>query len=305
MPVPLLNNEDADAGVVRDDGKLWLQVSLWPHWYRFSGTDLDHLKPLPEARRDASFSRPHGDDAYWTDGIWQDDSGNFHAVIHIEYDYAVPRRAFLWRRRIGLATSRDHGATWHYDGDILTTNPNRTGCPAPDCADFGCGDTYLFIDRRKGYFYLFYMTAWIGPDGARTAQTISVARSPLSAGMAPGSWTKWDHGTWTQPGLGGSEAAVFTGADSSVIQFNDYLNAYVAIGRDSNGAAWIAACPDLDRQDWSPRDYHFPQRLYWYNWPIDPVTGDRYEIGRTFRLYSSQANVDGIGSKYMSVTLSR
>lgn len=305
VAAPQFNSEDADAGVVCDGGSLWVQTSLWPRWRRFAGPDLDHLNPLPDARRDASFNRPNGDDAYWTDGMWMDASGKFYAIIHIEYDYAWPRRGFLWRRRIGLATSEDHGANWHYEGDILTTNPARAGRPSARFADFGCGDTYLFVDRRKGFFYLYYMTAWVDAgSGARTGQAMSVARSPMSARMAPGSWVKWSGGKWTEPGLGGAEAAVFPGADSAVVQFNSYLNAYLAIGRDSNGNPWVTTCPALDGQDWEPRNHHFPQRLYWYNWPIDPVAKDRYEMGQTFRVYSSQANVGGVGSKYMDITLS-
>ena len=304
VAAPQFNNEDADAGVVQDGANLWVQTSLWPNWRRFLGSDFDHLVAQPDAQRDASFNQPNGDDAYWTDGMWEDSTGKFYAIIHIEYHYAVPRTAFLWQRRVGLATSKDQGANWHYEGDILTTNPARPGSPGTGFFDFGCGDTYLFVDRRQGFFYVFYMTAWVeSSTGWRTAQAMSVARCPISANMAPGSWVKWNGSTWTAPGLGGVEATVFSGADSAVVHFNSYLNAYVALGRDTNGSSWIANCSTLDGEDWQPRDYTFPQRLYWYNWPVDPVTHDRYEIGQNFRVYSSQANVNGVGSKYMDVAL--
>lgn len=306
VPAPLFNNEDADAGVVQDGTTLRVQTSLWPHWRRFAGPDLDHLHVLPEALRDASFNQPNGDDAYWTQGMWKDASGKYCAVIHIEYHYHVPRRAFLWRRRIGLATSSDQGAHWHYEGDILTTNPARTGSPRAGLVDFGCGDTYLFVDRPHGFFYLYYMTAWVdGRSGERSAQAMSVARSPVSARMAPGSWVKWSGGQWNEPGLGGAEAPVFEGADSAVVHYNTYLKAYLALGRNSDGTAWITTCPSLESEEWQPRYRQFPQRLYWYNWPIDPLTRDRYEIGQSFRVYSSQANVDGVGSKYFDLTLRR
>jgi hypothetical protein len=304
VAAPQFNHEDADAGVVRDGGNIFVQLALWPHWYRFSGPDLDHLNPLSEARRDASFNRPHGDDSYWTDGIWKDPAGRLYAIVHIEYDYAHPRMGFLWRRRIGLATSDDKGANWHYEGDILTTNPKRSRRPSPNFVDFGCGDTYLFVDQRNGFFYLFYMTAWVDArSGARVNQTMSGARSPITARMAAGSWMKWNGTGWTEPGLGGAEADIFPGADSAVVHFNTYLNTYIAMGRDSDGSSWITACPSLDREQWGTRNYRLPQRLYWYNWPVDSVTGDRYEIGQAFRIYSSQANVNGVGSKYMNVTL--
>lgn len=303
VPAPQFDSEDADAGVIQDGGTLRVQTALWPKWRRFAGPDLDHLHPLPDAERDGSFNRPHGDDAYWTQGMWKDASGKFYAIIHIEYHYRVPRKAFLWRRGIGLATLSDQGAHWHYEGDIVTTNPKRAGTPRAGLVDFGCGDTYLCADRRHGFFYLFYMTAWVDPHtGERIEQEMNVARSPS---MAPGSWAKWSGGTWTERGLGGVEASVFSGTDSAVVHFNTYLNAFVAIGRDSAGQSWITTCPALDDEDWQPRDYHFPQRLLWYNWPIDPLTHDRYEIGQNLRLYSSQANVGGVGSKYFDLTLHR
>jgi len=103
--VPLLNHQDADAGVTQEGPFLWLQSALYPKWERFRGTTLDDLQPLPEAQRDASFNKPNGDDAYWTNGIWQDTTGKRYSIVHIEYNYAIPRTAFLWKRRIGLATS--------------------------------------------------------------------------------------------------------------------------------------------------------------------------------------------------------
>lgn len=304
VATPLFDHADADAGVVREGANFWVQTSLWPDWWRYRGTNLDNLTAQQPAQRDASFDQPHGDDAYWTNGMWKDAAGKIYAIIHIEYDYAKPRRAFLWRRRIGLATSEDQGAHWHYAGDILTTNPARSGAPRRGCVDFGCGDTYLFVDRRNGFFYLFYMTAWIEADsGQRLAQAVNVARSPISAKLAPGSWVKWSGDSWKQPGLGGTESPVFAGADSAVVHFNTYLKAFVAFGRDSSGRAWLTSCSSLATENWQPRDDRFPPRLFWYNWPINPQTLDRYEIGQKFRIYSSQANVDGVGSKYMNVIL--
>ena len=305
VQVPLLDTEDADAGVIQDGATLWVQTSLYPDWRRYSGTNLDNLVAQPEAVRGSSFTQPNGDDAYWTDGMWMDSNGAFWAIIHVEYDYTVPRTAYLWKRRVGLATSTDQGATWSYVGDILTPNPARPGAPSPasDFQDFGDGDTYLFVDRRGGYFYLYYLTAWVyTPTGWRTGECMSVARCAISDAMAPGKWFKWSGGAWTQPGLGGFEDAVFTPTDMCAIHFNTYLNAFVAIGHDSNSQSWISTCSDITQQNWAARDYTFPQRLYWYNWPVDPVTNDTFEIGQNFRLYSSQADTGEVGTKYFTIT---
>jgi hypothetical protein len=301
---PLFNTEDADAGVVQNGSTLFVQTALYPTWYRTSGTTLDNLAALPNATRDSTFTQPHGDDAYWSNEIWVDANGTWWAINHIEYDYAVPRQAFLWTRRIGLATSTNQGATWSYVGDILTTNPSRPGSPGTGYQDFGCGDTYLFIDRRGGYFYLYYLTAWVqSSTGNRVDEVMSVARCAITDAMQPGKWFKWSGGTWTQAGLGGIEDTVFTPTDQCVVHFNTYLNTFVAIGHDSNSQSWITTCTDITMQNWQARNYTFPQRLYWYNWPVDPVTHDPYEIGQNFRLYSSQADTSGNGTKYFPISL--
>jgi hypothetical protein len=316
VSVPLLNTEDADAGVIQDGPTLWVQTSLYPNWYRASGTTLDNLVAQPQGTRDSSFTQPNGDDAYWTDAMWEAPNGTYYAIIHVEYDYAVPREAFLWKRRIGVATSTNQGATWTYLGDIITPSPNRPGAPTPTSSyqDFGCGDTYLFVDRTGGYFYLYYMTAWVNSaTGTRSNQVMSVARCAISSLMAPSSWYKWSGGTWTQPGIGGLEdpvfagtgyvaGAIFSGTDMSVVHFNTYLNEYVAIGHDTSNACWISTCTNITTQNWQPANYTFPQRLYWYNWPVDPVTNNPFEIGQTFRLYSSQADTSGVPTKYFTVT---
>jgi hypothetical protein len=322
VSVPLLNTEDADAGVIQDGSTLWVETSLSPGWFRFAGTTLDNLIAQPNAVRDpTTFNQPNKDDAYWTDSIWQDPSGVWYAIIHIEYDYAKPYTPFLWKRRIGVASSTDQGANWTYAGDIITPNPNRAtlptvmGAPSASFQDFGCGDTYMFVDRRGGYFYLYYLTAWVySSTGWRTNEVMSVARCAITDEMAPGKWYKWSGATWTQPGLGGAEDAVFDGTapaantpflgtDMSVVHFNTYLNAFVAIGHDSNSQAWISTCNDITKQQWTAGDYTFPQNLYWYNWPVDPVTHDPYEIGQNFRLYSSNANTSN-ASKYFPITFS-
>jgi hypothetical protein len=60
----LLNSEDADAGVIQNGPTLWVETSLYPLWYRFSGTTLDNLTAQPVAVRDpTTFNQPNKDDA--------------------------------------------------------------------------------------------------------------------------------------------------------------------------------------------------------------------------------------------------
>lgn len=294
------NTSDCDLGIVNNKNRLWVQTSWWPDWRRYVGTTMDNIVQVENAVRDSSFIQPHGDDAYWTGGIWADDHGVWYAPVHIEYDYATPWSYPHWTRRMGLATSRDLGAHWHFEGDILTTDPTAPK-PDPTFSDFGDGDHRMFIDEPGGYAYLYYERGWSSPDDGNLHDSyMAVARSRLRDRLAPGSWEKWYDGAWSEPGLGGLDSEVAAGATVFLsVHYNTYLRRYVLL--DVSGV-WTAT--DLNRQNWQVVGA-FPSRIYWYNTPIDDQTWQRWRIGRSLRLYSSQTHVDNVDSKYMPIAFSR
>ncbi|GCE21970.1 carbohydrate binding domain-containing protein [Dictyobacter kobayashii] len=296
-PFTQMNNEDLDPGVLHDGSNLWVIYSSGENIvHRLEGTTMDNLVEQSNGVLDSSFNKPYGDDRYWFGGMWSDGS-TWYATVHIEFHYGSGN--FNHFRRIDMATSTDHGATWHDQGDILTSDNSYNQSDYPNgYIDFGDGDQKLFVDTASGYFYIYYMHAWVDTTQDVRYQSMRVARCPISAKMAPGCWEKWYNNSWTQPGLGGRDSDVFTNEDSSTVFYDTYLHKYVAIG---NFGAFISTATDLNTQNWTPREAFATGRLQWYNWPIDPTTWDRYTIGQSFRLYSASNDADG-QTKYMTVT---
>lgn len=298
----IFDDEDVDTGIIREGDSLWVIYSNGANQVRrFRGPDIDHLNTLPDGQLDPSFSQPHGDDRYWLSGLWSDGS-TWYATVHVEFNYNSIPVGFNWFRRIGLATSTDQGANWHYVGDIITSpNPTDIGGYPGAYYDFGDGDQKLFVDYAGGYFYVYFMTAWVyKATGVRT-ETMRVARCPIDAKMAPGAWRKWYQDSWSQPGLGGFDSDVFPDEDSSTVFYSTYLRRYVAVG---NYGSFLALATDLNTQNWTPRVSFAPGRLIWYNWAFDPATDSKMTVGQNFRIYSADAGAEsGLApTKYMSVT---
>src|SRR5260370_32770583 len=200
----LFNNSDNDVGIVQTSSGLWVQASgtfgspdyceYSTEWDRYKGTTMDNLVQQPNSVLDSSFTQPNGDDKYWSSGVWQDARGIWYTPVHVEYSYGVkPNQSCTYpdhKRRIGLATSTDQGAHWHYQGDILTYDPNLPK-PNPIYYNFGDGDLRLFVDSAAGYFYIYYLTGWTDPIHSQLLNPyMAVARSPIHAQMAPCSLTK-------------------------------------------------------------------------------------------------------------------
>lgn len=305
------NYLDVDPGIVKDGSDLWVVYTGGGggdgRIFRFKGTTMDNLVAQPDGQLDSSFTKPNGDDKYWLGGTWRDPAnGKWYATVHVEFKYEG-KPYFTHYRRMGLATSTDKGATWHYEGDILTSdNPYVKSDFDGNFYDFGEGDHKLYVDTAGGYFYLFYQSAWVDKRDGNRYGAMRVARSPISSKMAPGSWTKWYKGAWTESGLGGHDSDVFNYADSAVVFYNTYLGKFVAIINRFDGNAAISTATDLSAQNWSaPEKFHDPSsgtnRLKWYNVPVD-ANGERQQLGQSFRLYSSQSYSGNVNTKYMNVT---
>ncbi|HVM48288.1 MAG TPA: hypothetical protein VMU04_09685 [Candidatus Acidoferrum sp.] len=311
VAVPEFNCLDIDPAVVCEGGQLEVVYGAGGAEHlrirRFAGPDLDHLHALPDGKRDASFTQPFGDDSYWVSAAWVEPrTHRWLATVHVEFRYhSTPAPNFHHFRRIGLASSADHGATWHYEGDILTSdNPLDPAAFPGHFYDWGCGDQKLYVDARHGWFYLWYMHSWVHKQTGLRYQSMRVARCRIADRMAPGAWTKWYRGAWSQPGLGGHDSDVFVNADNTTVTYNKWLKRYLALGTTMQGTEYVATCRDLGKQDWTPMQQlaQSPRRLLWYNFALDPAR-DRWTTGKTFRLYSSCCHVAGLATKYMEVTL--
>src|ERR1017187_512022 len=138
---------------IRMDGELWEFRSQWitnlGTTARYKGPDIDHLVRVEDG------TYPDGMTACWfLGGMWYDEADRkLHAPMHVEQD--GPRRDYPGCRKIALATSTDKGKTWHYEGDIVTS---ETYYYAPDFFKFsgssygtGVADFGFYVDARAGY----------------------------------------------------------------------------------------------------------------------------------------------------------
>lgn len=310
VELPQYMNMDGEASYIIEDGEIWMLYSEFRNnnvnHKRFKGTSLDDLKEQEDGHFDSSFVKVHGDDKYWLCGLWADhDTGIWYALIHDEYNYVDPSHV----RNIQLAESKDKGITWTLKEIVLTSDDPETKDYNPGrYMSFGVGDQKLFVDEKGGYFYLYYMNAWIdtvdGTAFANNYKTVSVARAPISGKMARGTWQKWYNGEWSQPGIGGHDSPLFTPPSTAAfVTYNTYLNRYIAFGMKKNSSdGFISTCTDMNLQNWTqPVKFIDAADMQWYQWVIDPTTLSRHVTGQTFRLYGGSAETKT--PTYRTITL--
>ncbi len=143
-------------------------------------------------------------------GTWVDpDTGNWYGLVHNEFT-PQPFGDGIHYDAIDYAESTDQGRTWAIKGHALTspysTTRGDTAAFPQQTYYYGDGDQRLFVDTASGYFYVYYGSRVVDKNGSWKAFYEHVARAPISAKMAPGSWQKWYDGSWSQPGTGGKES---------------------------------------------------------------------------------------------------
>ncbi|WP_441246999.1 RICIN domain-containing protein [Kitasatospora sp. McL0602] len=143
-------------------------------------------------------------------GVWVDpDTGDWYGLVHNEFT-PQPFGDGLHFDAIDYTVSTDQGRTWAVKSHVITspysTTRGDTAAFPNQTFSYGDGDQRLFVDTASGYFYVYYGSRLIDKGGSWKAFYEHVARAPISAKMAPGSWQKWYDGAWAQPGVGGQES---------------------------------------------------------------------------------------------------
>ncbi|MGW6690554.1 RICIN domain-containing protein [Streptomyces sp. NPDC054961] len=143
-------------------------------------------------------------------GVWVDpDTGDWYGLVHNEFT-PQPFADGLHYDGIDYAVSKDQGRTWTIKDHVITsrysTKRGDNSAFPQQTFDYGTGDQRLFVDTASGYFYAFYGSRIVDKGGSWAAFYGHVARAPISAKLAPGSWQKWYDGAWSEPGLGGRES---------------------------------------------------------------------------------------------------
>ncbi|GIO64199.1 discoidin domain-containing protein [Paenibacillus cineris] len=219
------NYEQADNGgswikynTSTDLGKLntnWGTPVTYNSYWNRSGTinyKIDETYGIPT---------PYQDDHNDGIGIWVDpDTGYWYSLTNDEYQFnpfATGNPTNNQRIATGVHNNRvlsmystDKGKTWNLIGQVATSPWNdsdeavtASGFPGKTWS-YGVAGTRFFVDNVNGYFYVLYNNHINWKTGYSNVLTyFHLARSPISAKMAEGSWDVWYNGTWTRSALKG------------------------------------------------------------------------------------------------------
>lgn len=216
---PLLGQGKGILGGVRVERRL-------VHGWTMRGLPLDEWTPEDVARATSS-ARPGGTTGLEAtyppigsgysqrnfcdlSGVWVDpDTGDWYGLVHNEFTRSrsatasttTPSTTRSPRTRAGRGPSRAMSSPPRTAPSGVTTPPSPH-----QTYHYGDGDQRLFVDTASGYFYVYYGSRIVEKGGRWKVFHGHVARAPISAKMAPGSWRKWYDGSWFEPGVGGKES---------------------------------------------------------------------------------------------------
>ncbi|MGW2373941.1 RICIN domain-containing protein [Kitasatospora sp. NPDC001683] len=279
-------------------------------------------------------------------GVWVDpDTGWWYGLVHNEFT-PQPFGDGLHYDAIDYTVSKDQGKTWTIVDHAITT-PYSTvrgdNATFPNSTYYyGDGDPRLFVDYRSGYFYVFYMSRAVDENGGWGGFEEHVARAPISQKMARSSWTKWEDGSWSTPGIGGAESDIVpaqgvgtgylapgdgyspdnTGSISAQIAagtipapsqlsvlniaWDAYLGKYIGTPENeagSNQPQHYYVTDDLATQQWTDIGTAGGPQSSWYRWLVDSGSKTGTTVlGRTFRSYCWISCSTGDG-EYSDVTI--
>jgi len=224
------------------DGEYWViyRNQVEKGTYRYKGTTIEDGVRQPDG--------DSGAQGYLLGGMYYDETEKkLYAPVHHE-------RIKLWKQ-VTMATSTDKGLTWKNEGLIIANYPadslTNSGPATIKDGMFDSeyeGDFYLHVDKAGGYFYLYCLNYIDFKTGSQKLwqghMRNIVARCAIKDKMAPGKWTKFYNGKWTEPALGGKATHV----NAYYVMYNTYLKKYLSFNLNSS----LSWCTDLEKQDWSP-----------------------------------------------------
>lgn len=165
---------------------------------------------------------PYQDDHNDGIGVWIDPvTGYWYALTNDEYQFSpfatgsptnnTRIATGIHNNRLLSTYSTDKGATWQLIGQVATSpwndsNEAATSTNFPGTTwSYGVAGTRLFVDNVNGYFYALYNNHINWKPGYSNILTyFTLARSPISAKMAEGTWDVWNNGSWTNSALKGN-----------------------------------------------------------------------------------------------------
>lgn len=167
----------------------------------------------------------------------------YHAEDHQGLEGTATLGAAPYYASVGLAVSKDGGRTFEKMGQVLTSS--RPKAPStPDGAQ-GVGCPTVVADPSGQYLYMYFGDWSREPE----ADGINLARSRIQDAGRPGTWYKYYHGGFTEPGLGGRASSVVVRRMPGdwccfpSVSFNSHLNQYLMVYVASDGF-WMRTSGD-------------------------------------------------------------
>jgi len=183
---------------------------------------------------------------------------------------------------LGLAQSYDGGETFDDLGQIISpgidiTSPSRAG--AVEMA----GAPYIIHD---GYFYVYYKDKL--PDNS--VVNVGVARAAVADVLADaandtvGSWTKYDNGSFSEPGIGGTSENIFLGYPNAVwfdTAYSEQLDEYIMVYSHESGQQYShLITTSADGINWTTPELLYDQPSS-YEEPYVTITSPDFSNQRT------------------------
>jgi hypothetical protein len=211
-----------------NDLKVWFACLIGTCMAR--GTDFEHLVPTPlVAGKATPVLSPSGTgfdrDYAGAETVMRAANGTdllmfYHAEVH-----ACPSWLQFWAS-IGSARSTDGGLTWVRQGQVISS---RTPASQFDCTTaWGAQNPSVIPSPDGRYLYMYYQDPIKNGEGL-----IQLARATIESDGKPGSWFKYNNGTFSEPGLGGKSTGIgpwspeFSCTWQPSVSFNRYLNRYL------------------------------------------------------------------------------
>jgi uncharacterized protein (TIGR03437 family) len=195
-------------------------------------------------------------------------AGNLIMVYEAENHCPGGVNQFPFYGTTGFARSSDNGKTWPAPENGVLGGPTRypvlqTSDPPPTTTHGYLGDAIpsAFVDKDANNDYYLYITYTSYPT-----ERTHVARAQLGVQSSSGplNFLKWYNGSFSQPGIGGSESPVTSSPGcpgsqfQSEINYNDDLGLYLLIFVCESGSAgtvtmgwYYSTATSLDLQDWT------------------------------------------------------
>ncbi len=184
-------------------------------------------------------------------GVWLhgaeiiDGANKVGAWYHAERGSRCMTGSGTYTKSIAYAESTDAGASFSkvgYPNNVVLTGSTSELAAANATNIVGVGD--FSVIKKDSYYYLFYLNSYKGESG--------VARATVSSGGVPGSWLKWYNGSFSQPGIGGTDTAL--GLSLAGVSYNTALQQFVGLTYGSLPTIGFKVALSPDGVNWTVLD---------------------------------------------------